>query len=192
MEGKISDRQVQRQGAAGIIREKSKAAQLVSAEELLLTLKLEDRAKPEGDEEIVPPEALLNKVMAENKDLKEIRAKDGASLYYSSMFMSDAYATLLLHKEEGAEALIADTVREDSDRYPRPTPLDVFKEPPFDLSQEEILSCLEEMSSRDEYQDISRVSTSIGHVFLYSTKHLDRDYALMLAEWIDVGQFENP
>jgi len=50
MEGKISDRQVQRQGAAGIIREKSKAAQLVSAEELLLTLKLEDRAKPEGDE----------------------------------------------------------------------------------------------------------------------------------------------
>lgn len=35
---------------AGIIREKSKAGQLVSAEELLLTLKLEDRAKPEGDE----------------------------------------------------------------------------------------------------------------------------------------------
>jgi hypothetical protein len=60
------------------------------------------------------------------------------------------------------------------------------------LSQEEILSCLEEMSSRDEYQDISRVSTSIGHVFLYSTKHLDRDYAFMLAEWIDVDQFENP
>jgi hypothetical protein len=131
-------------------------------------------------------------VMAENQDLKEIRAKSGTSFYYSSMFMSDNYATLLLHKKEGPGALIADTVREDSDRYPRPTPLDVFKEPPFDLSQEEILSCLQEMSNREEYQDISRVSTSIGHVFLYSSRYLDPDYALMLAEWIDVGQFENP
>jgi hypothetical protein len=43
-----------------------------------------------------------------------------------------------------------------------------------------------------EYRDISQVSTSTGHVFLYCSKHLDRDYALMLAEWIDVGQFENP
>jgi hypothetical protein len=188
MEGKIPARQ----GAADIIREKSKAAQLVSAEELFSMLMVEDGEKPEGGEDIDSPEALLSKVLAKHNDLKEIRAKDGASLCYSSMFMSDAYATLLLHKEEGAEALIADTVREDSDRYPRPTPLDVFKEPPFDLSQEEILSFLEEMSSRDEYQDISRVSTSIGHVFLYSSRYLDRDYALMLAEWIDVGQFENP
>jgi len=131
-------------------------------------------------------------MMAENKDLKEIRAKDGTSLYYSSMFMSDAYATLLLRKKQGPLSLIADTVREDSDRYPRPTPLDVFKEPPFDLSQEEILSCLEEMFNREGYQDISQVSTSIGHVFLYSSRYLDRDYALMLAELIDVGQFENP
>jgi len=187
-EGKIPTRE----GAADIIRENSKAGQLVSAEELLSTLKVEEGAKPERDEEIVPPEALLNKVLAEHKDLKEIRAKGGSSLYYSSMFMSDAYATLLLHKEEGPGMLIADTVRDDSDRYPRPTPLEVFKEPPFDLSQKEILSFLQEMSGREEYQDISQVSTSIGHVFLYSSRYLDRDYALMLAEWIDVGQFENP
>jgi hypothetical protein len=188
MEGKIPTRL----GAADIVREKSKAGQLVSAEELFLTLKEENGSEPEGDEDISSPEALLNNMMAENKDLKEIRAKGGTSFYYSSMVMSDTYATLLLHKKEGPVSLIADTVREDSDRYPRPTPLDVFKEPPFDLSKEKILSCLQEMSSRVEYQDISQVSTSIGHVFLYSSKHLDRDYALMLAEWIDVGQFENP
>ena len=187
-EGKIATRQ----GAADIIRERSKASQLVSAEELLSALNAEDGSRPEGDEEMVSPEALLNKVLAEHKDLKEIRAKDGTSLYYSSVFMSDAYATLLMHKKQGPVSLVADTVREDSDRYPRPTPLEVFKEPPFDLSQEEILSCLQEMSSQDEYQDISRVSTSIGHVFLYSSKYLDRDYAVMLSEWIDVGQFENP
>ena len=181
-----------RQEVADIVRETSKSGQLVTAEELFPTLKVEDGAKPQGSEDTGSPETLLNKVLAEHKDLKGIRAKNGTSLYYSSMFMSDAYATLLLHKEEGPQALIADTVREDSDRYPRPTPLEVFKEPPFDLSHEEILSCLGEMSHRDEYQDISQVSTSIGHVFLYSSKYLDRDYALMLAEWTDVGQFENP
>jgi hypothetical protein len=187
-EGKLPTRQ----GVADVVREKSKAGQLVVAEELFSTLDMEHGTKPEVGEDSGSPEALLNNVMAENQDLKEIRAKSGTSFYYSSMFMSDNYATLLLHKKEGPGALIADTVREDSDRYPRPTPLDVFKEPPFDLSQEEILSCLQEMSNREEYQDISRVSTSIGHVFLYSSRYLDPDYALMLAEWIDVGQFENP
>jgi hypothetical protein len=180
------------QGVAAIIQEKSKAGQLVSAEELLSALNAKEGSRPEGDEEAASPEALLDNMMAEHKDLKEMRAKDGTSLYYSSMFMSDAYATLLMHKKQGPVSLVADTVREDSDRYPRPTPLEVFKEPPFDLSQEEILSCLQEMSGQEEYQDISRVSTSIGHVFLYSSKYLDRDYALMLSEWIDVGQFENP
>jgi len=29
-------------------------------------------------------------------------------------------------------------------------------------------------------------------VFLYSTRHLETDHAAMLAEWLDVGQFENP
>jgi hypothetical protein len=160
------------QGVAAIIQEKNKAGQLVSSEELLSALNAKDGSRPEGDEEMVSPEALLDNMMAENKDLKEMRAKDGTSLYYSSMFMSDAYATLLMHKKQGPVSLVADTVREDSDRYPRPTPLEVFNEPPFDLSQEEILSCLQEMSSQDEYQDISRVSTSIGHVFLYSSRYL--------------------
>jgi hypothetical protein len=130
--------------------------------------------------------------MEENRDLKAICAKTGTWFYYSSLFMSEPYARILLHKQEGAADLIANTVREDSDRYPRPTPLGVFKEAPFDLSQEELLFCLEGMSQREEFQDIGRVSTSIGHVFLYSSRSLDRDYAMMLAEWTDVGQFENP
>ena len=181
-----------RKGAADIIREKSKAGQLLSAEELLSALNAENGSRPEGNEEMVSRKALLDNMMAENKDLKEILATGGTSLYYSSMFMSDAYATLLLHKKQGPVSLIADTIREDSDRYPRPTPLEIFKEPPFDLRQEEIRSSLHEMSNREEFQDISQVSTSLGRVFLYSSKYLDRDHALMLAEWIDVGQFENP
>ena len=130
--------------------------------------------------------------MEEHEDLRRMALHDGSLFYYSSMFMSETFARLLLHKKEGAVPLIAHTVREDSARYPRPTPVDVFKEPPFEVSPEEVMSCLEHMSGQGEYQDIRQVSTSMGRVFLYSAKHLDRDHALMLAEWIDAGQFENP
>ncbi len=54
-----------RQGVADIVREKSKAGQLVSAEELLLTLKKENGSEPEGSEDTVSPEALLKNMMAD-------------------------------------------------------------------------------------------------------------------------------
>jgi hypothetical protein len=180
------------QSLADIVRGKSKAGQLVAAEELLQGLKSENPETAIESDNAISRRAMLNSMTAENRDVREICAKSGTSFYYSSMFMSESYARILLHKQEGAAELIANTVREDSDRYPRPTPLDVFKEPPFDLGQEELLSCLQEMSEQEQFGDISQVSTSMGHVFLYSSRYLDRDYAQMLSEWMDVGQFENP
>jgi hypothetical protein len=181
------------QAAADRVREKSKAGQLASAEEVLLSLQGgKDGARPDAAQDAALAISLLNSMVAENKDLKEIRTRGGTSFYYSCAFMGEEYARLLLRRGEGALPVIADLVRDDSERYPRPTPLAIFEEPPFDLNTEQIHSCLQEMSGREEYQDISQVSTSLGHVFLYSSKRLDRDYALMLAEWIDVGQFENP
>jgi hypothetical protein len=188
----MEEKTSKRREAADIVREKSKAGCLVSAEKLFSTFDSEGAAKPETGEAPTRGESGLDSLMAENTDLNALRAKSGTSFYYSSQFMSDPYARMLLRKQEGAAELVANTVREDSDRYPRPTPLDVFKEAPFDLGPEELLSCLKGMSNQDEFQDISQLTTSVGHVFLYSSKYLDRDYALMLAEWIDVGQFENP
>jgi hypothetical protein len=179
-----------RQKAADMVREKSQAGRLASAEELILAVAAEDAAKSQTGE--ASAESWLDSVMEENRDLKAIYSKSGTWFYYSSLFMSEPYARILLHKQEGTADLIANTVREDSDRYPRTTPLGVFKEPPFDLSQEEIHTCLQLMSNRKEFQDISQVSTSIGHVFLYSSRYLHRDYALMLSEWMDVGQLDNP
>jgi hypothetical protein len=181
-----------RQRLADIVREKSKAGQLVAAEELLTRLTPEQASSSEESADRASAEALLREAGAESKDLKEVATREGRTFYYSTMFMSDTYAGILLRKQEGAADLIAGTVREDSDRYPRPTPLGVFKEPPFDLSQEEIHTCLQVLSNREEFQDIRQVSTSIGHVFLYSQRYLDRDYALMLSEWMDVGQLDNP
>jgi hypothetical protein len=48
------------------------------------------------------------------------------------------------------------------------------------------------MDGQEEYEDIARTTTSIGTVYLYSTRHLEPDYASTLAEWLDVGQANNP
>jgi hypothetical protein len=48
------------------------------------------------------------------------------------------------------------------------------------------------MEQQAEYRDIARTITSIGTVFLYSNQYLDPDHASMLAEWLDVGQANNP
>jgi hypothetical protein len=184
--------QAQWETAARIIREKSRAGQLASAEDVF-------------DEAIAPGEGrlseggqgdarkdLLETIMEESKDIREILSRDGSRNYYSTMFMTGAYAGMLLKKKEDPLGLIADLVRENAAQYPRPTPVDILRSSPFEMTPEEILACLGEMAAGEEYKDIERLSTSAGTVFLYSTLHLDPAHASMLAEWIDVGQFENP
>ena len=48
------------------------------------------------------------------------------------------------------------------------------------------------MGGEEEYRDIVSTTTSTSRVFLYSTLHLEPDHASMLAEWLDVGQSNNP
>ena len=83
-------------------------------------------------------------------------------------------------------------VRESSAAYPRPVSLETFRNPPFDLTPAEIHSCVEQMAGRDEYKDIEQITTSAEGVFLYSKSYLEPGHAAMLAEWLDVGQFDHP
>ena len=48
------------------------------------------------------------------------------------------------------------------------------------------------MREQKEYQDIAQTVTSVGTQFLYSTDYLDPDHTFTLAEWLDVGQLNNP
>jgi hypothetical protein len=64
--------------------------------------------------------------------------------------------------------------------------------PPFDLPAEDVKGEVERMGGTADYSDIEQTTTSTGCVFLYSTRHLEPDHASMLAEWIDVGQRNNP
>lgn len=181
-----------RKWITAFIRGKSKAGQLAFRDEIREQLARQNILDSQGHEISELLDTLLAVTLEENEDLQEVSAKNGAPRYYSRQFMGEAFVTLLLRKEGDPFLLLAETVRENSQVYPRPTPLDAFKDYPFNLTQGEILACLQQMTGTNQFKDIQQTTTSIGTVFLYSTLHLDPGHARMLAEWLDVGQFNNP
>ncbi|MBI5570371.1 MAG: hypothetical protein HY914_10540 [Desulfomonile tiedjei] len=175
-----------------IIHARSESGQLVRVEEILAELKEQGFLESEDVEQKAHLETTLKQVLKENRDLKAISGKNGIPYYYSAQSLSETYAGILVRKSENPLWLIAEVVRENSQLYPRPVPVDSFLEPPFGLTREEIAECLTTMREQREYQDIARTITSVGTPFLYSTQHLDPDHAFTLAEWLDVGQVNNP
>ncbi len=186
-----SEKEAALQTVAAHIRKASEEGRLISEAEI--------RQKT-AESHLLPPTArdeaeeggFLRKLVEENEDLRELTAPDGSLDYYSSDFMTEAYAQILSLKRGGPLMLIAEIVRQNSAFYPRPVPLDAFIRPPFGLTEERIQAELEKMKTVEEYKDIASTTTSSPRVFLYSTRHLEPDHAAMLAEWSDVGQFENP
>jgi hypothetical protein len=128
-------------------------------------------------------------------DAKDLRMLTGASetWYFSDLSMTGTWATYLMRLEEkDTLRLIADTVREESRTYPRPTDLRFFNDPPFSLSDRELREALGMMELRPEFADIKRSRASNGALYLYSSLHLVEALAESLTEWIEVGQRENP
>lgn len=175
-----------------IIRDRSESGQLVRAEEIVDELREQGSLAPEDVEQKAHLETMLKQVLKENRDLKAISGRNGIPYYYSVQSLSETYAGILVRKSENPLWLIAEIVRENSRLYPRPVPTDSFREQPFGLTGEEIKECLATMGEQEEYQDIAQTITSVGTQFLYSTHYLDQDHAITLAEWLDVGQINNP
>jgi hypothetical protein len=178
--------------AAQVIRKMSGEGQFAGEEDIreeITALGLFPVSQEEGPAALAE---VLAVALARNPDLAAVRDRSGSHGYYSSQFMTGAYAGLLLRCEGDPLRFIAATVRENSALYPRPLPLGAFERHPFAMPRADVLRCLEQMAARESYQDIARTRTSAGTEFLYSTTHLDPDYAAVLAEWIDVGQYDNP
>lgn len=178
--------------AASFVRDRSKAGQLTSWEEIQGELKRQGLLEPQPEAVSAEWQGLIKRRIGEQEDLEEIPGPDGLPRYFSATYLSKAYARLMVQRERNPLSLLVETVREHSALYPRPVPLDLFQDPPFGMSEEEIQQCLQEMKNLEPYQDIAQTTTSIGSVFLYSTRHLDPDYASLLAEWLDVGQADHP
>lgn len=198
--------------AAALIRERSAAAELISGAELRALLAAENLAVTYATQEGNAGEAgaaMFTPLLEGNGDLREITEGDycpqiseadscpqitgtGTPFYYSSLYLTEAYARLLVHKRAGPRQLIAATVREYSGAYRRPLTVEMFTQPPFLFTAEEIRTCLDLMAQTEGYEDIAATSASTGGIYLYSTRFLDEDHAAMLAEWLDVDQAANP
>ncbi len=177
---------------AGHIRKSSEVGQLLSEAEILRRADLQRLLTSASADPAQEVGSILREVIEESEDLHDLSAGDGARHYYSSQFMTRAYALILLQKQGDPLHLIASIVRENSALYPRPVPLDIFTQPPVDLPHQEVLNDLERMAAEEEYRDILSTTTSASRIYLYSILHLEPEHATMLAEWLDVGQFENP
>ncbi|OGP96056.1 MAG: hypothetical protein A2157_18875 [Deltaproteobacteria bacterium RBG_16_47_11] len=172
-----------------IIRKRSEEGRFVLHEEI--RARLTEMSFLQSGEQLSPLD-VLKQAREEHGDLKEIEGKDGIPRYYSSIYMSEKYVKILMQKGEDPLLMIAEIVRENSKIYPRPIPLSIFEESPFEFSKDDLLDFLKRMTGIEGYQDIAQTTTSIGTVYLYSTHYLEPDYASTLAEWFDVGQANNP
>ncbi|MGE5508989.1 MAG: hypothetical protein ACM3RP_10980 [Chitinophagales bacterium] len=172
--------------AVEMIRQASRAGLLVPRQELLASL-----GDGEDQGEGLPPSE-------EEPDLSAYpdirRLEDGDAVYfYSDLHMTDRYAGIAAKAASGdLPRLIADTVRFDSETYPRPTPIETFGVAPYLLTLEELRAALAQMGKDPAYADIKTVYASNGAEFLYSETRLGKDHAEGLAEWIAVGQFDSP
>jgi hypothetical protein len=126
-------------------------------------------------------------------DLRKMRGAGDEVYFFSVDSMTEAYALHLFRIEEHDPlALVRDTVRDESRIYPRPTATSIFLEPPFSLSPRDLEEVIGRMSLHPDCGDIRSCQASNGARYLYSTRHLAPVLAESLAEWIEVGQRDNP
>jgi hypothetical protein len=176
------------QSVVSMIRQESRTGRLIADTEIFRRLSDSNRSSLQAEE----CECILKKATDEEEDLGELVAGDGSRHYYSSQFMTGSYALILLERQGDPLRLIANSVRKNSADYPRPVPLNLFTQAPFDFTLRDVQDILERMSALEEFRDIARTTTSASSVFLYSTLYLEPGHASMLAEWLDVGQCDNP
>ena len=135
--------------------------------------------------------ALLAELQAENEDVAAFTAWDKKEYYHYKPQMSSLYAGIL-STANNRMVQVASVVRDSSRDYPRPVALEIFEYPPFLFEAEALQQCLRDMAETEEYADISFTESSVGTVYLYSTRYLDEDYAAFLAENEDVGAIASP
>ena len=127
-------------------------------------------------------------------DCAHIAVMEGAAAkyLYDASAMTKSYAHwAFLAKEDNPVVTFAECVREDSRVYPRPYRADNLKNPPFNMSAQDIEETWEAVSTLESYADIQRTSASNGDVYFFSTKHLSPAHAHALAEYASVDRKRN-
>lgn len=165
---------------AAAIRKDSVAYSLTTRERL-------EALYPEAD-----LSSLLEAAQTEFPDIRTV-AGERVTYYYSSSSMTEAYATHLARVEDKDPLrLIAETVRDESRIYPRPTAVKAFSEAPFVISPSDVASALARLGKEAGVEDIESCTASNGAVYLYSTRYLTPAHAQGLTEYYEVERWMNP
>ena len=127
-------------------------------------------------------------------DVKTVTAATGEQFFYSTRHMSDYYALVLARvAAHDPCATIAETVRDESRIYPRPTCVLIFREKLFGIDEADLKAVVDKILERPEYSDIKMmVHPTTGGVYLYSSLYLNADNAWYKMDWQEVGRDANP
>ena len=124
------------------------------------------------------------------RDIRTIITRTGDEYFYSSQHVSNTYATFLARAAANDPvATIGETVRDESQIYPRPTQLELFVDPVFNVDSDKLETYADAVLAR--FLDIKKLTASTGATYLYSTEHMSEGQAQSLMEWNEVEQYEN-
>jgi hypothetical protein len=128
------------------------------------------------------------------EDIKTVTAATGEQFFYSTRHMSDYFAVLLSRvAAHDPCATVAETVRDESRIYPRPTCVLLFREKLFGMNEADIKEIVDKTLERPEYSDLKMMVHPVtGGVYLYSSQYVDGSTAFALMDWQEVGKDANP
>lgn len=152
-----------------------------------------DNQEDQEDQEAMTTALMAALEASEAIELKVLTDEVGAEYLYSANHMTDQYASIVMRvNNKNYLKLIADTVRYESEKYPRATHISLFTKKPYNLTESQLLGLLSALSTDSHYADLKFTEASNGEKFLYSDRHLTPRHAKSLAEWEAVTSKEIP
>ena len=149
---------------------------------------------PESEKEKIA--FLLSEMRTEARyvDIGEVTASAGDDYFHSDIYLSGNYAKILLRAMANDPcAAIAETVRDTSRIYPKPTNSLLFKHEAFGIDPGVLEDIIAETMRKPEFADIKKmVHPATGAAYLYSSKYVDEAQVWTMVDWIEVGEKNNP
>ncbi len=126
-------------------------------------------------------------------DIQFLVGPTGIAYLYSESFITSNYATMLARVDaKDACSTIADTVRDESRIYPRPTKVELFYAPIFQIDPGQMQQVVERTLQRPECADIKKIVAPTGAVYLYSNRYMEPAQAERWVQWEEVERLSNP
>ncbi|MGE5262498.1 MAG: hypothetical protein ACM3S0_03885 [Acidobacteriota bacterium] len=186
------------------------ASAKVLADETLAAIATRVRENSKDEARLTPAESLeelfpdlapgqVEKYLAEMgekdkfQDIKQLAGPNGVLWLYSERSMTSNYAALLARVEAKDPCkTIAETVREESRTYPRPTKVTLFYDTVFQIDGINLEGFVERTLQQPEYKDIKKIVASTSAVYLYSDLYMPAGQAEYLVEWEEIGKYKSP